>query len=61
MALVAGAVVVHIPCVIRALVTLRASQGGFGDLPALRPEQHTAGGKTTFAKKKKVKKKQNKK
>ena len=30
MALVAGAVVVHIPCVIRALVTLRASQGGFG-------------------------------
>ena len=23
-----------------ALVTLRASQGGFGDLPALRPEQH---------------------
>ena len=53
MALVAGAVVVHIPCVIRALVTLRASQGGFGDLPALRPEQHTAGGKTTFAKKKK--------
>ena len=24
----------------QALVTLRASQGGFGDLPALRPEQH---------------------
>ena len=23
-----------------ALVTVRASQGGFGDLPALRPEQH---------------------